>query len=107
MLAAYLSDHGWHDFKYVVGHFMKPSGPSHAWLEGHGFVIDITADQFSDQINESIQPVYVSTNNSWHKKHFKEHSRQKQIADFRKYQQPVLPLITLYAELQLKLNLNP
>jgi hypothetical protein len=39
------------------------SEPTHVWLERDGMIIDITADQFSEEISD---PVVVTTDRSWH-----------------------------------------
>ncbi|HJV36723.1 hypothetical protein [Geomonas sp.] len=44
---------------YVLG---GRAGLPHAWLQLHGFVVDITADQFDDQ----VAGVIVSADSSWH-----------------------------------------
>ena len=39
------------------------SEPTHVWLERNGVIIDITADQFLEEISD---PVLVTTDRSWH-----------------------------------------
>lgn len=41
----------------------RGSEPTHVWLERDGVIIDITADQFSEEISD---PVLVTTDRSWH-----------------------------------------
>lgn len=59
-------------FHYVLG---TRKGWSHAWLEGDGFIVDITADQFPDM----LATVIVSRCSDWHLA-FK--GNREHIADF-------------------------
>lgn len=99
LLAAYLGDHGFCDFTYVMGYFKKPDGHSHAWLEGHGLVIDITGDQFMGKVSDVPQPVFVSTNRTWHDKYFVNQDRRGE-ANFKMHVSPHLPLYEMYARLE-------
>lgn len=75
LLAEYLSERGYGPFRYVLG---EREGRSHAWIEGHGLIIDITADQFED----FDQPVFVSDTSTWHQTFDGEDLHE---ADFRLY----------------------
>lgn len=103
LLAAYLADHGFRDFTYVMGYFKKSGGPSHAWLEGHGLVIDITGDQFADRVSDAPQPVCVSTKRAWHDQYFVDQDPQGE-ANFKMHSSPYLPLYDMYSRLQPYLN---
>jgi hypothetical protein len=59
LLARYLEENGHTGFFYVLG---MRNGGFHAWLSKDGLVIDITADQFSDQ----HQAVIVALASRWH-----------------------------------------
>lgn len=41
----------------------RGSEPTHVWLDRDGVIVDITADQFSEEISD---PVLVTTDRSWH-----------------------------------------
>ncbi len=75
LLAEFLSEHGYGPFRYVLG---GREERSHAWIEGNGLIIDITADQFSD----FDEPVFVSKRSSWHEG-FK--GKSMHAADYRLY----------------------
>ena len=66
MIGYYLKNE--HEFEpyHVCASRRAPNSPDigHEWIELTGTIIDITADQFSDQ---SI-PVIVSNNSEWHQK---------------------------------------
>jgi hypothetical protein len=98
LLAAYLAEHGFHDFTYVMGYFKKSGGPSHAWLDGNGLIIDITSDQFSDRVPKALGPVYVSTKRDWHDQYFLDQDRRGE-ANFMKHLSPHAPLYEMYARL--------
>lgn len=59
LLAEFLSEHGYGPFRYILG---ERNGRSHAWLQGNGLIIDITADQFED----FDAPVFVGESSTWH-----------------------------------------
>jgi hypothetical protein len=75
---------------YVLG---ERAGLPHAWLQLHGFIVDITADQFEDQ----SASVIVSTDSSWHRSfNGKMHSP----ADFCLYdRETVFKLTNAYQEI--------
>jgi len=60
VLAEYLKDLGYGDFKYISGKL--ENGDSHAWILQNGIIIDITSDQFC----EISTPVYFGPANSWY-----------------------------------------
>src|SRR5260370_40311914 len=65
LLGRYLKEEGIENVQYVCGSRRLsgfPSGVRHAWLEAHGFVIDITSDQFAD----GLGPVVVAEDLLWH-----------------------------------------
>lgn len=99
LLAAYLADQGFHNFDYVLGYFKRPNGPSHAWLEGEGLIIDITGDQFIDRVQDGLPPVFVSRSAAWHELYFVNQDRQGN-ADFRTHQTLHMPLFEMYSKLQ-------
>jgi hypothetical protein len=81
LLGTYLIEQGMEPFMYVSGERGdKDDGTwtSHAWLEGDGVIVDITADQFP----EISERVVVTTFSPWHGtfEQNKEH-----IADYRFY----------------------
>lgn len=82
LLGTLLKDRGCGSFEYVCGSIGESTGgseaPSHAWLEGGGFVVDVTADQFG----EGLDPVIVVPESGWHKSLLVSN---RQIADFRTY----------------------
>lgn len=59
LLAKYLQANGHDGFVYTLG---IREDASHAWLSRNNLVVDITADQFDDQVS----PVIVETNSAWH-----------------------------------------
>jgi hypothetical protein len=59
MLGRLLNERGEGPFEYVAG---PQGGQTHAWLEGHGLIVDITASQFP----YVSDPAIVTTDNSWH-----------------------------------------
>lgn len=59
VLGLYLTQHGFGDFEYVAG---KNGDQTHAWLEQGGRIIDITAKQFSPEIDA----VLITTNRAFH-----------------------------------------
>lgn len=63
MLGKLLADGGEHGFKLVTGLRGAHLEKSHVWLERHGLIVDITADQFECEIKESV---IVTDNSSWH-----------------------------------------
>ena len=58
LLGVYLSAEGFPLFKRVGGANIAPSDPykgdTHAWLEGYGLVVDVTADQFGSEFHRVI-----------------------------------------------------
>ena len=65
LLGRYLKEKRIEDVHYVCGSRRcngSPGDVRHAWLETHGFVIDITADQFPD----GPGPVVVTEDHFWH-----------------------------------------
>lgn len=75
LLAKWLEENGHTGFSYVCG---LRNGQSHAWLERHGIIVDLTADQFP----EISDTVIVTRNQSWHNT-FEE--RESYSADFERY----------------------
>jgi hypothetical protein len=59
LLARYLGKHDYGPFRYILG---RRGERSHAWLLGHGLIIDITADQFPDFDN----PCFVGEASAWY-----------------------------------------
>jgi hypothetical protein len=80
LLGARLDDLGLGPFDAVGGEFSLGSHDrrSHAWLEGHGVIVDITADQFPDV----CAPVLVTRDPSWRQRF---HETNRGVADFRHY----------------------
>ncbi|KEO84103.1 hypothetical protein EL26_06465 [Tumebacillus flagellatus] len=75
LLAKYLIDHGFANVSYVYG---MNGRQSHAWIECDGWIVDITADQFS----EIDFPVIVTKNRGFHDR-FK--GQKKSSGDFERY----------------------
>ena len=75
LLAKFLQEKGYSGITYVCG---WKNRQSHAWLEVDDVVIDITADQFRDD----MEPVIVTQDRSWHSQ-FEEDFRHP--ADFDTY----------------------
>lgn len=61
LLATHLTNSGYGKFVYVTG---RRNGQQHTWLEKNGLIIDITADQFGEVIEEVI----VTTDRTFHDK---------------------------------------
>jgi hypothetical protein len=59
ILGRFLNERGEGLFEYVSGRLGRQT---HAWLEGHNLIVDITADQSPDIFDSAI----VTTNRSWH-----------------------------------------
>lgn len=62
MLGQYLQDRGLGVWNYRSG--IDSNGPTHAWVEKGGWIIDITAPQFEDVDD----PVVVTDDNVWYKR---------------------------------------
>lgn len=87
LLARYLRENGAGEFQYVRG--ARGEGDdwtSHAWLEQAGVIVDITADQF-EEINE---PVFVTTDVSFHGTFEWDLSHP---SDYRDYQMNIVPCL--------------
>jgi hypothetical protein len=69
MLGRFLNERGEGTFEYVAG---QQGLQTHAWLEGHGLIVDITADQFPDVSD----PAIVTTDKSWHSQFVENHRRK-------------------------------
>lgn len=96
LLGAYLGDHLFHGFEYVVGergNKQEDTWASHAWLRRGALVLHITADRFAD----APSAVIVSEPSSWHDDTFRI-QRPPEPADFRIYTGPGL-LHVVYARL--------
>lgn len=90
MLGALLSDHGYPDFELVFadrGSRENGDYETHAWLEGGGFIVDITADQFPD----GPGPDVVAAESPWHQLFC---VTGKDAADFRHY--PLATVVELH-----------
>lgn len=59
LLGKWLEQNGYDDFDFVVG---EREEQSHAWLEKNDIIVDITADQFDD----NLPTVIVSNDHGWH-----------------------------------------
>jgi len=59
LLARYLVEHGYGPFRYILG---RRGDHHHAWIHGHGLILDITADQFPD----FDDPCFVAEASTWH-----------------------------------------
>lgn len=62
-LGAVLDERGEHGFKRVVGRRGEHNEKTHVWLQRGDLIVDITADQFRDEV---CSPVIVTTDRSWH-----------------------------------------
>ena len=63
LLGTYLQETGYGTFDYMLGRrFNGDQWHTHAWLGGHGLIIDITADQFE----EMVDTVVVTSQSDWH-----------------------------------------
>jgi hypothetical protein len=80
IMGTYLIRKGHAKAEYVVG---VDGQHSHAWLECDGIIIDITADQFEDE----IVPVLVTRDRTWHSLFA---GQERQSCDFRDYQDPTI-----------------
>lgn len=83
MLAEYFRTQGFDRFEVVSGERRKGKGPlrrwtSHAWLEGYGLVVDITADQFADVSTKVI----VVTGSAWHGRFLEQRRRSPGISEY-------------------------
>ena len=84
LLGTYLKDSGLGVFDYVFGwrradRPLTPVVETHGWLEQGDIVVDITADQFT---NEAIESVVVSRHSEWHLSFAQQN---KGSADYRDY----------------------
>ncbi|WP_327427298.1 hypothetical protein [Streptomyces sp. NBC_01236] len=61
LLGQFLKDQGHGEWHYVSG-CRERDYHSHAWLERDGWILDITADQFSDV----TEPVVLTQDKTWH-----------------------------------------
>ena len=80
-LGTYLHEKQLGRFEYVLGiqgshQHSRNDFRSHAWLQQHKLIVDITADQFA----EVSQPVIVTYDSSWHSK-FRQ--QMAHVADYR------------------------
>lgn len=78
LLAAFLKDAGFGTFALVSGWDEGENATSHAWLEGNGFIIDITIDQFPEGSSHQM----VSDNFDFHAQFNRKKQRQAD-GDFR------------------------
>lgn len=81
LLAAYLGELGFGEFQYVLasrGDARINTWHSHAWLEGCGLIVDITADQFPN----FQERVFVGESSEFHSTFEVE---ERYVADFRRY----------------------
>jgi hypothetical protein len=76
LLALYLRDEGFADVRYVYNGRRSPD--SHAWVEVGGIIVDITADQFTDNPNAVI----VTEERSWHSRFSGEQRRSEILGGF-------------------------
>jgi hypothetical protein len=68
LLGEYLHQQGVTGFESICGtkhHGLRP-GRSHVWLQRDDLVVDITADQFNDEIQEPLAAVVVMQSSQWH-----------------------------------------
>jgi hypothetical protein len=72
LLAKYLENQGYGQFNYILG---NRDGYSHAWIQQEDLIVDISADQFTDQ----DLPVIVSYDHTWHNSF---HGEIEHVADF-------------------------
>jgi hypothetical protein len=81
LLAVYLEQTGYGEFEYVCGERGSvPLGDwhTHAWLEGYGLIVDITADQFGAQ----LAPVIVAAVSPWHSAYQEQKRRRPGILEY-------------------------
>jgi hypothetical protein len=62
LLGQFLREQGYGEWVYVSG-CRKGDDHSHAWLEQDGWILDITADQFT----EVDEPVVLTQDKRWHR----------------------------------------
>ena len=86
LLAKYLENNGHIGLAYVLG---MRGGGSHAWLKRDCLVVDITADQFEDQ----LQPVIVEIDSEWHESFELEPEDQQDSADFERYDEHTVAML--------------
>ena len=84
LLAKYLEDNNCGKFDYVLSY---REGKSHAWLQRDSIIVDITANQFQDQ----IEPVIVTEDHSWHSQF---NIKNKHIADFTIYDKSTVNILS-------------
>ncbi len=91
LLVKYLEEQGFGQFDYMLG---QRDDHSHAWLRRGKLIIDIAADQFTDQ----PASVIVTTDNSWHRSFAGE---ALHVADFATYgEHTVTVLNNAYQEIR-------
>lgn len=81
LLAVYFDQMGFGEFEYVCGERGSvPLGDwhTHAWLEGYGLIVDITADQFGARHN----PVIVTAVSPWHSAYQEKKRRRPGILEY-------------------------
>lgn len=58
-------EHGIDGFTLVFGQRGEHLGKTHVWLQKDDLIVDITADQFVDEVRE---PVLITTDHVWHER---------------------------------------
>jgi len=95
LLGRFLKDHGAGEVTYVLGERgeLNRDWTSHAWLRVDGYIVDITADQFSDM----DERVIVRATSPWHES-FEEEDQHE--GDYRVYDAAtVAKLGRIYAQI--------
>jgi hypothetical protein len=84
LLGTFLTLQGFGQFRYLCGHLTEGTKfESHAWILGHGLIVDITADQFGDE----MPSVFVGASTEWYER-WKDVS-DLGAADFRQWNEQV------------------
>jgi hypothetical protein len=63
VLGKLLEEQNEYGFKLVFGTRGEHGNSTHVWLKREDLIVDITADQFDQEV---VLPVIVSTESSWH-----------------------------------------
>jgi hypothetical protein len=80
VLGILLREQGESGFMRVVGRRGEHSEKTHVWLRRGSLIVDITADQFQDEISS---PVMVTTDHSWHARWEQSGDELEEIDDSR------------------------
>lgn len=93
LLGTLLSEAGFGEFSYVsVGRedIEKKAWQTHAWIEQDSLIIDITADQFPEKMNDAV---IVTKESPWHAGFS---NRRRHVANLDAVEGPTMPKLREY-----------